>query len=306
MESIYDILVIGGGPAGLTAALYARRAGKTVLVLEKNTFGGQIAWSPKVENYPALPSVSGLELADRLMEQVMEHGAGLELEEAVAVERQPHAFVVKTALGAVFEGRALINAAGAAPKKLGLAHEERLIGSGVSFCAVCDGEFYQNKTVAVNGGGNTALQEALYLSDICEKVYLIHRREQLRGDRALVDALASRSNVTFILNATVTALEGDAQLAAVMVKENGGHERRLPVDCLFIAVGHSPENALFVNFMDLNEDGYALSDENCLTKTSGLFVAGDCRVKELRQLTTAMADGAAAALAACRYLDGLR
>ncbi|MBR5237065.1 MAG: FAD-dependent oxidoreductase [Clostridia bacterium] len=302
MNNRYDVIVIGGGPAGLTAALYARRAGKSVLVVEKNAFGGQIAWSPKVENYPALPSVSGLELSDKLTEQVLSHGAELELDEAVSIKKEADGFLVETAFGGTFFSRALIAAAGAAPKKLGIEKEEQFIGAGVSFCAVCDGEFYRNKTVAVNGGGNTALQEALYLSDLCQKVYLIHRRTEFRGDYALVEALKKRENVAFVLGATIQGLLGENKLTGVRVNA-GGDETDIALDGLFVAIGHTPETRLFAQLMALDEGGYADADESCLTQTAGLFVAGDCRRKTLRQLTTAMADGASAAIAACHYLD---
>ncbi len=302
MNNLYDVIVIGGGPAGLTAALYARRAGKSVLVIEKSAFGGQIAWSPKVENYPAMPSVSGLELSDKLTEQVLSHGAELELDEAVSIQKDADGFLIETAFGGTFQSRALIAAAGAAPKKLGIEKEEQFIGAGISFCAVCDGEFYRNKTVAVNGGGNTALQEALYLSDLCQKVYLIHRRTEFRGDYALVEALKKRENVELVLGATITGLSGESKLTGITVSD-GNKETDIALDGLFVAIGHKPENELFAQFMALDEGGYADADESCLTKTAGLFVAGDCRRKTLRQLTTAMADGASAAIAACHYLD---
>ncbi|MBE7048877.1 MAG: FAD-dependent oxidoreductase [Ruminococcaceae bacterium] len=305
MENTYDIIVIGGGPAGLTAALYARRAGKSVLVLEKNTFGGQIAWSPKVENYPGFSSISGLELSDKLTEQVLSHGAELELEEVVSAQKKDNLFSVATDFGNTITAKALITAVGAAPKKLGLPNEEQLIGAGISFCAVCDGEFFRDKIVAVNGGGNTALQEALYLADLCKKVYLIHRRNQFRGDESLVVALKNRSNVELVLSATISALMGEQRLTAITVTKTEGQEKNLSVDGLFVAIGHAPENGPFADLITLDESGYADSDENCHTKTEGLFVAGDCRKKSLRQLSTAIADGASAALAACHYIDSM-
>ena len=300
---LYDILIIGGGPAGLTAATYARRAGRSVLVIEKSAFGGQITWSPKVENFPGFVSVSGAELGDRLLEQAMEQGAEVELDEVVSVGVSPDGIkTVKCDSGEVFEGRALIVAVGAKPRMLGLAREEELVGNGVCFCAVCDGAFYAGKDVAVNGGGNSALQDALLLSEKCRKVYLIHRRDSFRGEQKLVEALEKRPNVEFVLGASVTELLGDGELTGVAVEQNGAR-RELPVAGLFVAIGHAPDNGLFAELMALDRAGYADAGEDCLTKTPGVFVAGDCRAKSVRQLTTAAADGSVAALAACRWLD---
>ena len=300
---LYDILIVGGGPAGLTAATYARRAGKSVLVIEKNAFGGQITWSPKVENFPGFVSVSGAELGDKLLEQAMEQGAEVELDEVTAVSVRPDGIkTVACDSGAVFEGRALIAAVGAKPRMLGLAREEELVGNGVCFCAVCDGAFYAGKDVAVNGGGNSALQDALLLSEKCRRVYLIHRRDAFRGEQKLVEALEKRENVEFVLRASVTELLGEDELTGVAVEQDG-QRRELPVAGLFVAIGHAPDNGIFSGLMDLDRAGYAASGEDCLTATPGVFAAGDCRAKGVRQLTTAAADGAVAALAACRYLD---
>ena len=300
---LYDILIVGGGPAGLTAATYARRAGKSVLVIEKNAFGGQITWSPKVENFPGFVSVSGAQLGDRLLEQAMEQGAEVELDEVTAVSVRPDGIkTVACDSGAVFEGRALIAAVGAKPRMLGLAREEELVGNGVCFCAVCDGAFYAGKDAAVNGGGNSALQDALLLSEKCRRVYLIHRRDAFRGEQKLVEALEKRENVEFVLRASVAELLGDGELTGVVVEQDG-QRRELPVAGLFVAIGHAPDNGIFSGLMDLDRAGYAASGEDCLTATPGVFVAGDCRAKGVRQLTTAAADGAVAALAACRYLD---
>ena len=300
---LYDILIVGGGPAGLTAATYARRAGKSVLVIEKNAFGGQITWSPKVENFPGFVSVSGAELGDRLLEQAMEQGAEVELDEVTSVSVRPDGITtVACDSGAVFEGRALIAAVGAKPRMLGLEREAELVGNGVCFCAVCDGAFYAGKDVAVNGGGNSALQDALLLSEKCRRVYLIHRRDAFRGEQKLVEALEKRENVEFVLRASVAELLGDGELTGVVVEQDG-QRRELPVAGLFVAIGHAPDNGIFSGLMDLDRAGYAASGEDCLTATPGVFVAGDCRAKGVRQLTTAAADGAVAALAACRYLD---
>lgn len=299
---IYDILIIGGGPAGLTAATYGCRAGKSVLVLEKETFGGQISWSPKVENFPGFVSISGAELGDRFMEQAMEQGAEVELEEAVSVNTEGDVKTVTCASGAEFQGRSLIIAAGAKPRMLGLPREAELVGSGVCFCAVCDGAFYKDKTVAVNGGGNSALQDALLLSEKCGKVYLIHRRDSFRGEAKLVEALKQRENVEFVMNSRITALLGREELSSIVVK-TGEESREIALEGLFVAIGHAPDLGAFGSLIELDGGGYAASGEDCLTKTPGVFVAGDCRKKSVRQLTTAVSDGSAAALAACAWLD---
>lgn len=302
---MYDLIVIGGGPAGLTAALYALRAGKSVLVIEKSTFGGQITWSPKVENFPTIPSISGAELGDRLTSQVLEQGAELELDEVTGVELDGNIKRVKTDFGGTFEAKALIIAAGARPRPLGIPGEEALMGAGVCFCAVCDGAFYKGKAVAVNGGGNSALQDALLLSDTCSKVYIIHRRDKFRGEAKLVEALRAKANVEFVLNSSVTDLLGQDELSGIVVTDNAGNSRQLDVEGLFVAIGHAPDNGVFSELIDLDDGGYADSDESCTTKTPGVFAAGDCRRKTVRQLTTATADGSCAALAACRYIDSL-
>ena len=299
---MYDILIIGGGPAGLTAATYACRAGKSVLVLEKAAFGGQITWSPRVENFPGFVSISGNELGDKLLEQAMEQGAEVELEEVVSLEREGECWTARCDSGAVFAGRAVILAAGARPRMLGLPREEELVGSGVGYCAVCDGAFYKGKAVAVNGGGNSALQDALLLSESCSKVYLIHRRDSFRGEQKLVDALRQRENVEFVLSASVTRLLGEEELSGVVVEQNG-QLREIPVEGLFVAIGHQPDLEAFAPWLQRDKAGYADAAEDCLTATEGLFVAGDCRKKSVRQLTTAAADGAVAALAACHWLD---
>ena len=299
---MHDIIIIGGGPAGLTAATYACRAGKSVLVIEKNAFGGQIAWSPKVENFPGFVSVSGVELGDRLLEQAMAQGSDVELEEAREIRREGEGFLVLCESGAYFEGRALILATGAKPRMLGVAREEELVGSGVCYCAVCDGAFYAGKPVAVCGGGNSALQDALLLSESCSKVYLIHRRGSFRGEQRLADALTERGNVELVMNAAVRELLGAEELSG-LVLEQDGVRREIAVEGLFVAIGHQPDNGPFAPFLKLDPAGYADSGEDCLTVTPGLFVAGDCRRKSVRQLTTAAADGAVAALTAVQYLS---
>ncbi len=297
-----DIIVIGGGPAGLTAAVYARRAGKSVLVLEKDALGGQITWSPKVENYPAVPAVSGMDLGNRMAEQAMDMGAEVEIDEVLRIEDFGSHKRVYGSFGTEYDARAVILAAGAKPRKLGLKREDELLGSGVGYCAVCDGAFFKGQAVAVNGGGNSALQDAVLLSDLCSRVYLVHRRDSFRGEEALVNLLRGKENVEFVLNAVITGLKGDSELSGITVEQDG-LQREIPVSGLFVAIGHEPDLAAFADFLDRDAQGYAVSDEGCLTKTEGFFVAGDCRRKKIRQVTTAAADGAVAALAACAWLD---
>ena len=299
---LYDIIVIGGGPAGLTAATYARRAGKSVLVIEKNAFGGQITWSPKVENFPAFVSISGAELGDKLLEQAMEQGAEVELEEVSAISVDGNIKTVACLSGAEFEAKAVIIATGAKPRMLGIPREEELVGAGVCFCAVCDGAFYKGESVAVNGGGNSALQDAMLLSETCKKVYLIHRRDSFRGEAKLVEALRAKENVEFVLNAKVVELQGEDELSSIVVEQEG-QRRVLDVAGLFVAVGHAPDNDIFSELIELDKGGYAASAEDCLTRSAGIFVAGDCRAKSVHQLTTAVGDGSVAALAACSWLD---
>ena len=294
---MYDIIIIGGGPAGLTAATYAGRAGKSVLVIEKNTFGGQITWSPRVENFPGTVSISGTELGDKLLEQAMAQGAEVELDEVCAVSADGEVKTVRCISGAEFQAGSLIIAVGAKPRMLGLPREEELIGSGVCYCAVCDGAFYAGQTVAVAGGGNSALQDAMLLSEKCEKVYLIHRRADFRGEAKLVEALKAKENVEFVLEARITELLGTDELTGIVVEQQG-QQRQIPLAGLFVAIGHAPDNGVFADLMELDAAGYADADESCRTKTPGVFVAGDCRKKQVRQLTTAVADGAVAALSA--------
>ena len=299
MSEQFDIIIVGGGPAGLTAAIYARRAGKSVLVLEKGTIGGQISSSPKVDNFPGIPGVSGADLSDRLYNQADELGARIELEEVLEI-RDGSPKTVVTDYGS-YTGTAIILATGTKHRTLGLEGEENL--AGISYCAVCDGAFYKNKDVAVVGGGNTALQDAVFLSDLCRKVTIIHRRDQFRGDPILVDTLKQRENVDFALDTVVDALvENFGALAALDLRNvKTGQTSQLPVHGLFEAVGQQPEAGLSRALSLADEAGFIPADESCVTSIPGIFVAGDCRVKEVRQLTTACGDGAVAALAACRY-----
>ena len=300
---MYDIIVVGAGPAGLTAALYARRAEKSVLILERSTFGGQMTFSPKIENYPGTGALSGNELADKMVEQVLEQGAEVELDAVTAIRDEGDIKRVITE-GGEYECRAVILAVGVKHRQLGLARENEFVGKGISFCAVCDGAFYRGMTVAVIGGGNSALQEALLLSEGCRKVYVIQNLDEFTGEAALVGKLRNRDNVEFIMGTVVTELVGDEELSAIHIKNNDGREDEIRVDGMFVAIGLIPCNAPFADVAKLNDFGYFDSDETCRTVTDGIFVAGDCRSKTIRQVTTATADGASAALAACRYLEG--
>ena len=301
---IYDIIIIGAGPAGLTAAIYGRRASKSVLVLEAMAYGGQIINTPDIENYPAEAHISGFDLAQKMFDQASSLGAEFVFEKATGIEDNGKTKTVVTP-SAAYKARTVIIATGSTNRKLGLDNEEELIGRGVSYCATCDGAFYKSKTAAVVGGGNTALEDALYLADIAEKVYLIHRRDAFRGDGSTVNALKSKKNVEFILNGTVTKLIADGNLKAVEVTGNNGAVRNIAVDGLFVAVGRTPENYGFASLIDLDPSGYAVASESCRTKTPGIFVAGDNRAKDVRQLVTATADGAVAATEAVRYLTNM-
>lgn len=298
---MYDIVVIGAGPAGLTAALYARRASKTVMVLEKGAFGGQITFSPKVENIPGFASLTGNEFAEKLVDQALGQGAEVDLCEVTEIKDNGDTKIVVTDSGE-YEAKAVIIATGATHRLPGLDREFDFIGNGISFCAVCDGAFYEGKTVAVLGGGNSALQEAILLSDLCKKVYVVQNLEVLTGEKKLQEQLFKKDNVEIITLAKITELLGDSELNGIKIEANG-KEQTLEIDGLFVAIGLIPQNKPFENVVALDKWGYADSDEACVTKTAGIFVAGDCRKKRIRQVATACADGAVAALAACDFID---
>ena len=302
---MYDLIVIGGGPAGMTAALYALRNGKSVLVLEKHGFGGQITYSPKVENYPGTKEMSGNEFADKMLEQILALGAEVELEKVVSIEEENGHKLVKTEEGNVFESLTVVIATGVKHRMLGLPGENELVGNGISFCAVCDGDFFSNETVCVAGGGNSALQEAILLAEKCKEVIILQDLPELTGEATLQKILRSRSNVTIETNRKIVGVQaGNEGLTGVTVEDRlTGEKRTIPCEGLFIAIGLIPENGPFAELAELNQYGYFASGEDCLTRTEGVYVAGDCRSKSIRQLTTACADGAVAALAACRYVN---
>ncbi len=299
---MYDIIIVGAGPAGLTAAIYARRASKTVLVLEAMTYGGQIINTPDIENYPAAAHISGLDFANKIYEQATALGAEIVFEKVTEIKDGAEKTVVTP--DNTYTAKAVIIATGSENRKLGVEGEEQLVGRGISYCATCDGAFYRKKTVAVVGGGNTALEDALYLSDLAETVYLIHRRDAFRGDEATVNALKQRSNVKFIYNSTVTKLNADKRLTSIEVTDrNTGEVSTIELNGLFVAVGRIPENQNFAQLIRLDDSGYIEAGEDCLTNVPGIFAAGDNRVKSVRQLVTAAADGAVAATAAIKYIS---
>ncbi len=300
---MYDIIIVGGGPAGLVAALYSCRAGKSVLVIEKSTFGGQITYSPKVENIPGFTELSGNEFAEKLVEQVLSQGADVELCEVLSIENGDIKRVITD--DGEFEGRAVVIATGARHRLMGLEGEERLIGNGISFCAVCDGAFYRDKAVGVVGGGNSALQEALLLSELSSRVTIVQNLDFLTGEQKLIEQVNQKENIEVMCGYTVTAVKGEDELCGISVRNTiSGEESDISLDGLFVAIGLVPQNEQFGDLIKLDGRGYAVADEGCTTETDGIFVAGDCRTKRIRQVATAASDGAIAALAACDYIDG--
>ena len=300
---MYDLLIVGAGPAGLCAAIYARRAGKSALILEKGSFGGQMTYSPKIENYPGFSALSGMELADKMVEQALNLGAEIEIETVTGIEDCGGFKKLLCDGGAVYDGKTVIIATGAKHRLLGVEGEAELVGEGISFCAVCDGAFFENKEVLVIGGGNSALQEAVLLSETSKKVTVVQNLDFLTGEQSLQDILATRQNVSVICSATVDAFkkEGETIKTTVTVK---GEQQTLSSDGVFVAIGLAPDNAPFEGLVDLDR-GYVSAGEACTTSAEGVFTAGDCRTKSIRQVATAIADGAVAALAACRYIDSL-
>ena len=296
---MYDVVIIGCGPAGMTAGLYLLRANKKVLILEKETIGGQIASSPLVENYPGFQSISGSELADNMYEQVIELGATIELEEAKQIIKGKPFKVVTDEN--VYETKSIIIATGSKFRLLGLTNEENLIGSGIHFCVSCDGSFYKDKVVAVIGGSNTALINALYLSDICKKVYLIARRDYLTAETMLQDKLKSKDNVEIMLSTQIKKIEGEESLKSIVLND----DRTIELDGMFIAIGQDPQNDFVKDIIKLDDKNY-IDSEDCLTNVEGIFTAGDCRKKKFRQLTTACNDGTVSAMNAINYLDNYK
>lgn len=298
---MYDVVIIGAGPAGLTAAIYTRRAAKKVLVLEAKVYGGQIVNTLDIENYPAEEHISGYDFATKLYNQAKNLGAEIVFEKVISIEANGKQKKVITTDN-VYEAGSVIIATGSENKKLGLPNEDQLIGKGISYCATCDGAFYKNKKVAVVGGGNTALEDALYLADVAEKVYLIHRRSEFRGEDSTVSRLKGKENIQFVLNSNVTKLNAGNKLESIEVASTDGKVRTIEIDGLFVAIGRIPESKAFANLIKLDDAGYIEADEKCHTNVDGIFVAGDSRTKDMRQLVTAASDGAIAATEAVKYI----
>lgn len=301
---MYDIGIIGGGTAGMTAAIYGQRAGKRTVIIEGPNFGGQITSSTNVENYPGIASVSGSEFSMNLLDQAMKLGAETVVDQVSAVTKEEGMFVLETSEKA-YPCRSVILATGVTHRHLGIEKEEKLVGAGVSYCATCDGAFFRGRDVAVIGGGNTALQDAEFLSNYCQKVYLVHRRDEFRGEKSLAKRLEEKENVEFVLSATVKDILGESMVEGLILHNKKTEEDfQIEVSGVFVAIGHIPQNDRFKELVELDEGGFIAAKEDCLTSCPGVFAAGDCRTKEVRQLTTAAADGAVAGLAACKYLAG--
>jgi len=301
VNNMYDVIIIGAGPAGLTAAIYALRAKKSVLVFESNMVGGQIVNTLDIENYPVNPHISGYDFATNLKKQAEELGAIIKNEKVIEVINN-NTKIVKTE-ESVYNAKTIIIASGLENRTLNLPNEVELVGKGISFCATCDGNFFRSKDVAVVGGGNTALEDALYLSNIVNKVYLIHRRNEFRGDAKTVDLIKSKENIELILESNVNSINGENNLESIDVINNEGNIKNIKVSALFIAIGKKPNIDYLKGIINTNESGFIISDESCKTNVDGIFVAGDIREKKVRQLVTATSDGAVAALEAINYLN---
>ena len=303
---VYAIAIIGGGTAGLTAAIYGQRAGKTTILFEKINYGGQIVNSPKVENYPGIPGISGSEFTMQLYEQAAALEAQFRQEEVLEIEKDSDGFWLVRTSGQSYSCRSVILAGGMEHRHLGVPGEERLKGAGVSYCATCDGMFFRGRNVAVIGGGNTALQDAEFLSNYCKKVYLIHRRDTFRGEEGLVKRLAAKENVEFMLDTVVEDILGEHMVEGLHLRNKSSDtQSELAVSGVFVAVGQIPKNEPFASLVETDEGGFIVAGEDTKTSAAGVFAAGDCRTKAVRQLTTAAADGSVAALAAVQYVAGL-
>lgn len=299
---MYDSIIVGAGPAGMTTALYLLRSGKSVLLLESDSFGGQIASAPNVENYPGIPHMDGSDFADKLLTQVTDFGGEIDVTRVGGIVKKDEYFDVITENGPI-AAKTVIIAVGVKHRTLGVEGEENYFGHGISFCAVCDGPFYKGKIATIVGGGNSAVQEALYLSDICDKVHLIHRRDTFRAENSLVENAKNKENIVIHTDCIVNGFIGNSKIEGVsLLNKRTSESYDLECDVLFEAIGRVPENKIFSDVIELDNDGYVISDEKCTTSCPGIFVAGDCRQKTIRQLTTAVADGSAAALAAVEFL----
>ena len=295
---MYDVIIIGAGPAGLTAALYLRRANKKILVLEAKSYGGQIINAKKIENYPGIPNVSGIDFATALYNQVKDLKTEIRFETVLNISEDK----IVTTTKEKYQAKSIIIATGAANRKLRIDREKEFVGKGISYCATCDGAFYKGKIVAVNGGGNTAIEDAIYLSDIAEKVYLIHRRDIFTAEEKYKEELKTKKNIEYILNSNVVKLNGSDKLESIDIKDENDNIKTINIDCLFIAIGQEPKNEIFANLIELDDKGYIKSKDGVHTNIDKIYVAGDTRVKELRQLTTAVSDGSIAATTAIKEM----
>ena len=298
---MYDIVVIGGGPAGLTAALYAARAGKSVMILEQNAFGGQIATAPRVENFPSVNEVVGAELANRMFEQAVSHGVEFDMG-CGTVEKTASGFTVTTEYGS-YDCLAVVVATGVSHKKLGVAGEDK---QGVCYCAVCDGAFYKDKSVCVVGDGNSAAQYALFLAEICSEVQLLTMFDRLFCDKELVDRIVANSKIAWTKNVAVTEILGEDKVEGVVYRDSDGAITYADCEAVFVAIGQEPHNEQFANLVKLDEKGYVVAGEDCTTSCKGIFVAGDCRTKSVRQCATAVGDGAISGFSAAMYVDKVK
>lgn len=299
-----DVLIIGGGMAGMTACLYSLRNNKKTLILEKESVGGQISKSPKVENYPTAKSMSGMDLSGLLFDQILELGAGFELEDVALVEKIDNIFKVQTNYN-TYEAKSVIIATGAKHRELGLENEEKFIGKGIYYCAICDGPFFKGQEVSLIGDGNSALQYALMLSEYCSKVNIFTMFDKFFGETSLIEKVLSKENIKVYQNVKASKLIGEESLEAVVFENNAGQKSTVRTNALFVAIGQVPDNDKFKNLVDLDSKGYIVADETCQTKTAGLFAAGDCRTKDVRQVATAVGDGAVSATKANKYLSTL-
>lgn len=301
-----DVVIIGAGPAGLTAALYCARQGKKVLVLEKEFYGGQIINSNLVENYPGISKTTGYDFSNTLYNQAKNFGAEVEFSEVSKLEKLENNTFKVFINGGEIDCKSVIISTGVKKRNLGLEKEEELLGKGVSYCATCDGAFFREKDVAVVGGGNTALEDAVFLSEYCNKVYIIHRREEFRGEKFMIDILKSKKNVSFLLNSNVVKLNGSDELTSIDIENKDTKiVKRLKIDGLFIAIGQVPQNDNFSDLISIDKSGYIITNEDCETNVKGIFAAGDCRNKKVRQLSTAVSDGTIAAISACEYMSSM-
>lgn len=299
---MYDIIIIGAGPAGMSAAIYAKRAKKNVLVIEALTYGGQIVNTLDIENYPAEAHISGYDFSTKLFNQAKELGAEFIFEKVFEITNNEDYKEVRTNNNK-YQAKTIIIATGAKNRKLGLDKEDDYVGKGISYCATCDGNFYKKKEVAVVGGGNTAVEDALYLSNIASKVNLIHRRDEFRASEKEIELVKNKPNIEIYYNSVITEFIGDNHIEKIKILKNEEEVEELNVSGVFIAVGQTPSNEIFRGLIDMDDNGYIIAGEDCHTNIEGIYVAGDNRKKELRQLVTATSDGAIAATEAVKYLN---